>query len=177
MKRNSRSDKYDYNFIIIASLALGLWMMLLGISLGINTISLVQNEKKLLSEGASTIGKIINVELDIGKGRSSTQKIFTVEYTDRTNKVLSLTDRQMYSSEEGSRGNILNKWSRNNVTVFYDPSNSSNSVVQGWQDSASDTIIKLAAVAFFEISGLWLIAPVISDIARNTRLSKRATKH
>lgn len=150
--------------------------MLLGINLGVNAISSDQNDKKLLSEGASTIGKIINVELDRGN-KGGVTKVFTVEYTDRNNKVLSLTKRQMYSSEEGSRKDIFNEWSRKGVTVFYDPENPSNSVVKDWYDYTSDTIFKLAGAAAFEIFGLWLIVPIITDIARNARLSKRATKH
>lgn len=151
--------------------AIGIALMTFGAFTGIENISSAQNDKRLLSQGTKAVGEVVNIQLDIRTGRgSSSQKIFTVEYTDLNGNAQSLIESEVYrSKEEGSLENVSNEWLHKNVNVFYDATDPSNSVVDGWQDSTSMAVF---GCVFLELTGSALIVFTIFDVRKSLSPSR-----
>lgn len=171
-RRVKPSNKTKSTIFAVIFSVIGIALMSFGTFTGVANISSAQNDKRLLSEGISTVGEIVDVQFDIRHGRgSSSQKIFTVEYTDSTGKIQSLTEDELYRTrEEGSIEHVSNEWIHKKVKVFYDTANTSDAVVEGWADSTSMAVV---GFAFLELVGSGLIAFGVLELRRGGILSRK----
>lgn len=153
--------------------------MIFGANTGIDNISAAQNDQRLISEGSSTIGEIVDVQLKIKHGKySSSQKIFTVEYTDSNNQKQSLTESEVYrSGEEGPLEKVSNEWEGKKVSVFYDANDPANSVVEDWKDSMSMAIFGFVFLEAVGVALIWFSVMSTRRILKESREKKRTARY
>lgn len=180
MKRKAPSDsKLKTAFMPVYLAAMGIALVIFGANTGIDNISAAQNDKRLIAEGSSTVGEIVDVQLKIKHGKhSSSEKIFTVEYTDSSGKIQSLTESEVYrSGEEGPLEKVSNEWEGKKVNIFYDANDPSNSVVEDWKDSMS---MAVSGLVFLEVVGAALIVFSVMttrSILAESREKKRTARY
>ncbi|WP_354181928.1 DUF3592 domain-containing protein [Arthrobacter sp. UYP6] len=119
----------------LAWLVAGLMIFVGGNVVGIGNVLDAHNDRKLLSGGVRTVGVVTNVGFSTG-GRGSEYKDLTISFLAENSSVYAKGLRQRYYSKtEGSKSAVSDELQGKEITVFYDRSDPSKSVIEGSPES------------------------------------------
>lgn len=132
--------------------------------------SLAAKDQRILSEGVKTVATVTDIQFDIRTNKKNySEKTMTVSYVTQSgedHKVDSTTRYNM--SREGSTQNVEDQFLNQEKTVFYDPDNTRNAVVEGWEEPYSEIYV---TGGFFIAMGTLAIGISAYSLRKNRKTS------
>lgn len=129
-----------------------------GVFIGVRDVTDAINDQSLVKTGHSSTGTITKVDFKIRSGRGAeSHKIFEIEYSDASDASYTyIATRPYRTAEEPGQQDVREQFIGHKVTVFYDPENPSNAVIEGWEASISLGYAGGAVVIMFSLVFLLL---------------------
>lgn len=123
----------------VIGIVIGVIMLVAGLFEMTNLNTLARNDRELLSGGTSTQGVVTDIKFDVnGRRKKEDQKTMTVVYTASDGVEYSIEEKEPYrTKKEGSPSEVSNELLNKEVTVFYDPAQPGQAVVEGWEASST----------------------------------------
>lgn len=127
----------------ISGIIVGILVIISGVILGAHYYSLAAKDHRILAEGVKTVGTVTDIQFDIRSNKKNhSEKTVTVSYTTQNGEDHEVDSTTRYNmSREGSTQNVEDQLLNQEKTVFYDPDNTSNAVVEGWQEKYSHSYV------------------------------------
>lgn len=154
----------------IAVLFVGVFVLVSGLLLGGHDVSEAQADKHLLSEGVRTVGTVADIHYDVRTNRKNrSEKTMIVSYIANDGNEYSVNSTIRYNvRNEGSEEDVDRKFLNTERTVFYNPANPSESVVEDWEKSFigallyGGTFVVLGSLGI--IGSIYFLKPKRSEI-------------
>lgn len=150
---------------VFSSLMVGIVIMAFGFAIGLPWLSSVHDGHQLVSAGVRTVGTVTDV--DFAKGRRSSSKILTYSFTSDGGATGEVEDRMRYRKRsdgprEEARENLLGT----EKTVFYDPDDLDDAIVEG--DTRS-YVVPVVFLTIFTVVGGFLTYAVADQAVKDRR--------
>lgn len=136
-----------------------------GVFIGVRDVTDAMNDQSLVKTGQIATGTITKVDFKIRSGRGSeSHKIFEIEYSDGSEASYThIATRPYRTAEEPGQQEVREQFMGHKATVFYDPENPSDAVVEGWESSIA---LGYIASSFIIMFGLVFLLLGVSDTKR-----------
>lgn len=150
---------------VLGTLMVGIIIMAFGFAVGLPWLSSVHDGHQLVSANVRTVGTVTDVGFE--RGRKSSVKILTYSFTSEDGATGTVEDRTGYRrGSEGPREEVREKLLGTEKTVFYDPDDVDDAIVEG------DTRSYVAPVIFltiFTVVGGFLTYAVADQAIKDRR--------
>lgn len=152
---------------VLGSLMVGIIIMAFGFAVGLPWLSSVHDERRLISEGVHAVGTATDVSFTQGARRKSSNKIVTYSFTSDSGAGSTVEDRGPYwKLADGSHEEVTEKLLGTEKTVFYDPDDLGDAIVEGDARSYTGPVVFLT---IFTVVGGFLTYAVADQAIKDRR--------
>ena len=150
---------------VFGSLMVGIVIMAFGFAVGLPWLSSVHDEHQLVSSNVQAVGTVTDVGFE--RGRKSSVKILTYSFTSEDGATGTAEDRTGYrKGRDGPREEAREVLLGTERTVFYDPDNLDDAIVEGDTRSYAAPVIFLT---IFTVVGGFLTYAVADQAIKDRR--------